>query len=230
MSRPPQAPSSPRPGVVFLAVFIPALLVGALVLVLTSGADEGSERGAVPEDGSIGVERPQVGADPRPEPDPQEETGLDVMPNAPRPAIPSRIGIPDLGVDATVSEVGSTRRGISVPPVTEAGWFDGGPRPGEPGRSVVIGHIDSKDGPAVFANLPSAEQGSEITIEDRSGASHTYQVARVLEVSKAEFPTSEVYGSSERPMLVLVTCTGDFYPQSGYESNLIVFAEQVAAG
>lgn len=44
------------------------------------------------------------------------------------------------------------------------------------------------------------------------------------QVGKDEFPADSVYGSSQRPVLVLVTCGGEFDPETGYEDNVIVFA------
>lgn len=32
----------------------------------------------------------------------------------------------------------------------EAGWWSGGPEPGERGAAVIAGHVGSKNGPAIF--------------------------------------------------------------------------------
>lgn len=51
-----------------------------------------------------------------------------------RPAPPEEISIPAAGVDTVVDGVGTNRDGtIRVPGIGRAGWYDGGPRPGEPG-------------------------------------------------------------------------------------------------
>ena len=41
----------------------------------------------------------------------------------------------------------------------KAGWYDQGPRPGQPGPAVILGHVDSKTGPAVFYQLRDAAAG-----------------------------------------------------------------------
>lgn len=152
--------------------------------------------------------------------------------SVPRPAdgrssIPVSVAIPALGVEAAIEPVGATPDGIRVPPVYLAGWHRGGPRPGEPGRAILLGHLDSVDGPAAFTPLPGARPGLDIAVTDRAGAVHRFRVLRTLEVSKSDFPTEEVYGTSRRPGLVLITCGGEFVPDQGYENNFIVFAREL---
>ena len=42
---------------------------------------------------------------------------------------------------------------------------DGGPRPGQPGPAVILGHVDSKDGPGIFLDLHAVKAGAEITVD-----------------------------------------------------------------
>ena len=90
-----------------------------------------------------------------------------------RPAVPDRIAIPAARVDTVVDAVGTGRGGaIRVPSLGRAGWYEGGPRPGEPGRAVIIGHLDTKRGPGLFARVPSLRTGDGIRITDRRGRLH----------------------------------------------------------
>jgi hypothetical protein len=67
---------------------------------------------------------------------------------------PVSIAIPAAGVDARVVPVGlRADRTMEVPGVDQAGWYEPGPRPGEAGPAVIVGHVDSRDGPAVFFRL-----------------------------------------------------------------------------
>jgi sortase (surface protein transpeptidase) len=141
-----------------------------------------------------------------------------------RPAEPAHISIPSLGVRADVQHVASTAAGIEVPQVGRAGWFDEGPRPGEPGRAVVIGHLDSQTGPGLFALLPGVEPGTEVSVTDAAGAVHRFKVVGKAQVPKATFPSSAVYGPSSRPSLVLITCAGPYTPGVGYRDNVLVYA------
>ena len=141
-----------------------------------------------------------------------------------RPSEPARLSIPSLRVRADVQRVGSTATGIEVPQVGRAGWFDEGPRPGEPGRAVMIGHLDSQTGPGLFALLPGVERGTDVSITDADGAVHRFEVVGKAEVTKATFPSAAVYGPSSSPVLVLITCGGPYDPATGYRDNVIVYA------
>ena len=224
-----------------LAFAIPALIAGVAILLLTSGNDSQGPPGelglgsspisAVPPVGrapnggaSSNVRRVVTGA-----PGTVDAVADDgVEPVEARPAAPARIAIPAVGVDATIVPVGATADGIRVPPVYEAGWFDKGPRPSEPGRAIVLGHLDSLTGPAAFTQVPQAEMGDEVIVTDADGVTHTFRVDHTVEVSKSDFPSQEVYGPTSEPSIALITCGGDFDSESGYENNVIVFASEAA--
>lgn len=141
-----------------------------------------------------------------------------------RPAPPGRIRIPAADVDAAVEPVAARRQGLDVPPPGRAGWFSGGPRPGEPGRAVVIGHRDYAEGPGVFAHLPALRRGDRIEVRDARGAVYGFRVVGLAQVQKSRFPTAAVYGPSRNPVLVLVTCGGPFVEGRGYRDSIIVYA------
>jgi hypothetical protein len=145
-----------------------------------------------------------------------------------RPAEPAHLAIPALGVRADVQRVGSTATGIEVPQVGRAGWFDEGARPGEAGRAVMIGHLDSQTGPGLFALLPGVRDGTEVSVTDARGAVHRFTVVGKAQVPKATFPSAAVYGASTRPVLVLITCGGSFTASSGYSDNVIVYARAIS--
>jgi hypothetical protein len=142
-----------------------------------------------------------------------------------RPDRPVRISIPDAGVSAPIDAVGANSRGLEIPDLGRTGWWRGGPRPGEAGRAVIVGHIDSKTGPDVFGRVPDLHRGAPISIEDASGARHLYVVVGATEVRKARFPTNAVYGPAKRPVLVLITCGGPYDAAAGhYRDNVLVYA------
>ncbi|MEA2404172.1 MAG: hypothetical protein QOE08_819, partial [Thermoleophilaceae bacterium] len=99
-----------------------------------------------------------------------------------RPAPPRRISIPAAGIDAGVDAVGRTPTGIEVPAVGRAGWYRDGPRPGEPGRAVVIGHLDAANGPGLFALLPGVANGTRVALVDARGVTHAYAVVGKAQV------------------------------------------------
>ena len=115
-----------------------------------------------------------------------------------------------------------------VPQVGLAGWYDEGPRPGEPGRAVIIGHLDSQTGPGLFALLPGVRRGTQVTVTDAAHGVHRFSVIGKAQVPKATFPSAAVYGASAKPVLVLITCGGKYSPATGYEDNVLVYARSVS--
>ena len=157
-----------------------------------------------------------------------QEIPLEGIQGGVRPAPPQRIAIPAAGVETVVDPVGTRRGEIEVPPLGRAGWFDGGPRPGEVGRAVVIGHLDTKRGPGLFARVPKVPVGARVRITDRRGDVYSYEVVGRAQVRKDRFPTAEVYGAASRPVLVLVTCGGPYTEGRGYRDNVLLYARGLA--
>ena len=90
---------------------------------------------------------------------------------------------------------------------------------------MIVGHLDTVDGPAVFAALPQISRGMTIEVQGSDGASHSFQTMGVANVSKARFPAQSVYAPSRKPTLALITCSGRFDEATGhYENNLIILA------
>jgi len=149
-------------------------------------------------------------------------------------SVPETIRIPDIGIDAPVMRVGLLSDGtVQTPPLDEhniTGWYKFGPTPGERGRSVILGHVDSDTGVSVFYDLKDLHTGDKIyvTLADHKVA--TFAVDGVQKVSKDAFPTASVYGKSGAPSLRLITCGGAFDEATGhYLYNIIVYAHLVAA-
>ena len=74
---------------------------------------------------------------------------------APPIAKPVELSIPRIEVSTRLMGLGLEKDGsVEVPENAEvAGWFRRGPPPGSPGSSVILGHVDSLSGPAVFFRL-----------------------------------------------------------------------------
>ena len=75
---------------------------------------------------------------------------------AARVARPVSLSIPVIGVHTRLIRLGLTAQGtLQVPASTSvAGWYTGGPRPGQIGSAVIAGHIDSY--PRAGRVLPAA--------------------------------------------------------------------------
>ena len=145
--------------------------------------------------------------------------------------VPVRLEIPAIGVDTALQRLGRDRHGsVEVPSGRhqwdEAGWYEGGTRPGDPGSAVILGHVDSKlDGPAVFYRLRELRRGDQIKVVRADGSTVRFSVDRTEQYPKSRFPTDDVYYPTLSTELRLVTCGGEFDTSIGhYKSNVIVFA------
>jgi hypothetical protein len=165
-------------------------------------------------------------------PPPEAETADVAVPPRPRhraerAALPVRIEIPSIAVRAPIIRLGlNPDRSLEVPEdFGDTGWWSGGPRPGEPGPAVIVGHVDSRTGPAVFYRLSELRPRDEIVVVRRDGSRARFAVVRSERYPKAEFPTARVYGRTDGPALRLITCGGAFDSSSGhYVDNTVVYA------
>ncbi|MEO8289725.1 MAG: class F sortase [Gaiellaceae bacterium] len=140
---------------------------------------------------------------------------------------PVRIEIPSIRVSAPVVPLGlNADRTLAVPSdFNDAGWYVGSSSPGSPGAAVIVGHLDSYRGPAVFYRLRSLTAGARLTVQLVGGSRRAFVVERVRKYSKARFPTQAVYGATTEPSLRLITCGGPFDVSKGhYLDNVVVFA------
>jgi hypothetical protein len=144
------------------------------------------------------------------------------------PAVPEpvRLLVPSAGIDSPLDRLGQSRGVIDVPRHWHhAGWYRDGPRPGEAGAAVILGHVDSPTGPAVFAGLSRLAVGALVRIARSDGSVITFRVDRVEQRERSSFPTDQVYWPTLRPELRLITCGGHYdRSRGGYLSNVIVFA------
>jgi sortase (surface protein transpeptidase) len=143
------------------------------------------------------------------------------------PAVPVRLAIPTLGVDAQVVPVGLEPNGeMQVPPADQAGWYFYGPRPGEAdGTAVIAAHVDYGGQRGVFFDLRSLEVGAEVVVADESGVPRRFVVTERFQVDKDQLPIEQIFVADGPPGLTLITCGGSF--DSGarsYRDNIVVRA------
>lgn len=142
-------------------------------------------------------------------------------------ADPQRMTISSINLSASVVPVGLQPDGSLAAPgdFSQAGWYTGGTPPGAPGPSVIVGHVDSHLGPAVFFRLHELVLGESIVIETANNATLTFIVERIEQHPKDRFPTTEVYGPTNQRALRLITCGGEFDRAArSYRDNIVIFA------
>lgn len=164
------------------------------------------------------VSRPQAVDTRPPEPEPEEV----------RRSEPTRVYIPQIDTDVEVFAADAEEDGTPPAPDEEdaqrAAWYRGGPSPGEQGPALLLGHLDTKDGPAAFARLGTLRPGAEVHIELDDGNSVTFAVDSVEQYPRTDFPDDRVYGPTRTPQLRLITCGGNWTEKDGYDANIVAFA------
>ncbi|MEJ8278296.1 class F sortase [Pseudonocardia spirodelae] len=143
-------------------------------------------------------------------------------------APPTGLSIPSIGLTVGEPEpLALDADGVLPAPADFArtGWWTGGPKPGEAGPAVIVGHVDSWRGPAVFFRLRDVPVGATVVVPRSDGRSTTFTVDAVRTYPKDRFPSDEVYGATANAQLRLITCGGAFdHAARSYDDNVVVFA------
>jgi hypothetical protein len=142
-------------------------------------------------------------------------------------AAPVRMRIDAIGASAPIDPLGLNPDGTLQAPADfgRAGYYTGRPNPGAVGPAIIVAHVDSKSGPAVFYRLRALKPGDEVTVTRADGSDVVFLVDRLEEHPKDAFPTDAVYGPTPDATLRLITCGGSFDRSSGhYRDNLVAFA------
>lgn len=141
---------------------------------------------------------------------------------------PSQLTIPKLSIQAPIEKTGLTNDGqMGVPDNgNDVAWFEPGTKPGNEGNAVIAGHVDDKEGPAVFYNLHKLDKGDEIFVSDESGNVLTFVVTNKEAYPREDAPLREIFGPTFDHQLNLITCTGLFDRQNKtHEERLVVYTK-----
>ena len=147
-----------------------------------------------------------------------------------RRSLPVSVDIPAIGVHSTLMHLGVNSRGaIEVPPLfthaSEAAWYKYSATPGQIGASIIVGHVDTVAGPAVFFRLGALRPGNRVDVTLADGVTAIFRVTGVREYLKSRFPAKTVYRATHFAALHLITCGGAFdYATRNYLSSIVVFA------
>ena len=208
-------------------------LVAAAVLLLVGGGTAVVvgvvEQDADPPTPAVLDAAPQAGT--------PSASGADSRPGTPAPdptetnaALPVSVSIPAIAVQSDLITVGLNADGTLAvpqpgPDYDKAAWYDGSPRPGEAGPSILEGHVDSaENGPSVFYRLGALVVGDEVAVTREDGSVVTFRVDAVKVFPKDDFPTQEVYGNTEGAELRLITCDGYDRTTRTFDDNYVVYA------
>ncbi|AOR34087.1 class F sortase [Streptomyces fodineus] len=157
-----------------------------------------------------------------------------LMPRPAQPlgdAVPQRVDIPRLGVQAPVVSRGLDAQGAVDPPPFDqpgvVGWYGAGTRPGAEGAALMVGHVDTETRPAVFYKLSTLKPGNTVRVVRSDGKVAEFTIDDVRVLPRAGFDARQAYGPRRpgRAELRLITCGGSFDRVGrSYTANVVVDA------
>ncbi|HEX8228691.1 MAG TPA: class F sortase [Chloroflexia bacterium] len=156
--------------------------------------------------------------------------GPEKLPAA-KPSLPAYLTIPTMGVVSKVEHVGVDKdNNMDIPKeAMNVGWFKPGAIPGNPGNSVMDGHLNWYGIPeAVFFHLDKLKAGDRVYVRDDRGRDRAFVVTKQQVCVWNNCPLMDVFGPTKQTRLNLITCQGNFNRATqNYEKRLVVFTEMV---
>ncbi|MFN0072018.1 MAG: DUF4012 domain-containing protein, partial [Chloroflexota bacterium] len=144
---------------------------------------------------------------------------------------PAQLGIPRLGVQAPLKELGVDPDGSLQAPENgrDVGWYPQGARPGYGGNLVMSGHLDWNGAPGVFARLAELNPGDRLSVTSEDGSIHRYEVEWRRRYDASDAPMNQILGPTSDAWLTLITCGGRFDPITReYLERVVVRARLLA--
>ena len=144
---------------------------------------------------------------------------------------PIRLIIPKLNLDATFETPLGLKadKTIEVPKeYTTVGWYKYGAAPGSIGPAVILGHVDSYKGAAVFYHLGQLAPGDRFSVVREDKTTAQFEVTELHRYLQSEFPTDLVYGKIAYAGIRLITCSGTYSKgKQRYDHNLVVYGKLI---
>jgi hypothetical protein len=212
-----------------------ALLLGLLLPLMTAAAQETdadedvATTEALSEVPSTGARRPGpviLAATSVAAPTPEHVEGV----------APIALQVDSVGVDAPI-ELGDVVDGIMQDPSGPwvVSWYEPLGKIGEGGNTVMAGHVDYWNvGPAVFWDVRYLPEGDVIRVVGEDGKNYEYAVqwtqSYMADQLTPEVIQQDIVGDTDQETLTLITCGGDFNPDTGeYNQRWVVRANLISA-
>ena len=165
-------------------------------------------------------------------PSTEKPTGKSINQYVVAPDLARYLKIPKLGVYARVLQVGITSDGALGTPsnVYDTAWYTGSAKPGQPGATLIDGHVSSWTTHGIFYGIKTLVAGDNIQIVRGDGTVLTYQVVKVqvYDSDNVDMRAAITPITAGKSGLNLITCTGRVKPgTSEFNQRVVVFAQQI---
>jgi sortase (surface protein transpeptidase) len=148
---------------------------------------------------------------------------------------PIALQVDSVGVDAPI-ELGNVTDGVMQDPSGPwvVSWYEPLGKVGEGGNVVMAGHVDYWNvGPAVFWDVRYLPEGDIIRVVGEDGKNYEYAVqwtqSYMADQLTPEVIQGEIVGDTGEETLTLITCGGEFNPETGeYNQRWVVRANLIS--
>lgn len=160
--------------------------------------------------------------------DEPDETPIKECPEA-AADMPRKIELPSLDKSGCIQPVGIDQdEKIAVPTnIHVVGWFVDSPKPGDPGVSIIDGHVQGRYSEAIFKHLGMLEEGDMVRVEFGDKSERQFKVATTNQYSAEQTATEQFKQLANiDKQLTLITCGGTFNRDTEqYDKRIVVRAE-----
>lgn len=154
-------------------------------------------------------------------------TGTPMIDQCNRGAIPMKIRIPEITVDAAIEYKEIIDGQMQAPSAElDVAWYKETSRLDEVGNGIYAGHLNWWGVPeAVFFRLESLQEGDIIELDGDDQMTYRYQVQWMQNFPSDEEPPEEALGFTEEKAITLITCGGEWVTsRSEYDHRTLVRA------
>ena len=144
---------------------------------------------------------------------------------------PLLIELPTIKAKGFIQQVGVDKQNRMVAPgnVHMAGWYAKGSLPGDPGLSIIDGHVNGVYAKGVFYNLGKLKKDDTFNVTFGDKSVRNFKVKTVTTVSAQDADSALfVKDSTVAKQLNLITCAGKYNKSTKtYDARVIIVAERV---
>ena len=142
------------------------------------------------------------------------------------PDLPRQITLPTINTQGFIQQVTTNKDNTIVVPsnINLAGWYTASVKPGDPGVSIIDGHIGGYYKLGIFKDLSRLAAGDVFSVTFGNGKSKSFQVISVHNYSVSA-ATAHLFdrASSVTNQLTLITCGGKYNaPTQSYDQRTLV--------
>lgn len=143
--------------------------------------------------------------------------------------MPRQIKIAARNIAGFIQKVGIDQNNAVATPgnINLAGWYTNSVLPGEPGVSLLDGHVQGKYNDGIFKQLHTVEPGDQIEIEYGDKTVRNFEAVSINEYTVEETTAKQF---DQMPgidsQLTIITCGGKFIKETNsYEKRIVVVAK-----